>query len=151
MSVDIKIFLPNRIDDVIEFEKNLREQESDWGWKIDEDYVQSVKNSFEDERFKHSISLLAYDGDKVVGRIDTTLIASHFDGSLKAYLDWICVLKSHRHRGVAQKLMEAVRAELKDKGVTNLVAIIAHNDESLRFYHAVANSVIQDEGIWIKI
>lgn len=151
MSIVIKAFVSARIDDVIQFEKSLREQESDWGWEIDENYIQAVKNSFEDERFKHSISLLAYDGDKVVGRLDTTLIASHFDGSVKAYLDWICVLKSYRHKGVGQKLMEAIRVELKKIGATDLVAIIAHNDESLRFYHAVTDSLIKDEGIWITI
>ena len=39
-------------------------------------------------------------GGKVVGRIDSTKICSHFDGSTKAYLDWICVIKSYRHKGV---------------------------------------------------
>ena len=55
-----------------------------------------------DSAFADSISLLAYDDKKVVGRIDSTMIASHFDGSKKAYLDWICVIKSYRHQGIAQ-------------------------------------------------
>lgn len=46
---------------------------------------------------------------KVVGRVDSTLICSHFDGSVKAYLDWICVIKKYRHMGIAQSLMGALR------------------------------------------
>lgn len=70
-----------------------------------------VEQSFEQSVFANSISLLAYDGGRVVGRIDSSMIASHFDGSVKAYLDWICVIKSCRHRGVAQQLMQSLRAE----------------------------------------
>lgn len=80
--------------------------------------------------FANSISLLAYDGGRVVGRIDSSMIASHFDGSVKAYLDWICVIKSCRHRGVAQQLMQSLRAELKKAGVDTLVGLIAANEEA---------------------
>lgn len=30
----------------------------------------------------------------MVDRIDSTKIYSHFDGSAKAYWDWICVIKA---------------------------------------------------------
>lgn len=53
-----------------------------------------VKSSFEDPSFDAAISLLAYDNDKVIGRIDTCLLPSHFYDSKKAYLDWICVIKN---------------------------------------------------------
>lgn len=43
--------------------------------------------NFDDSAFANSISLLAYDDNKVVGRIDSTMIASHFDGPKRAYLD----------------------------------------------------------------
>ena len=151
MCITIKEFLAERIDDVVEFEKALRAQEDFWGWSIDEQYIQSIQNSFADERFKHSLSLLAYDGSHVVGRIDTTMIASRVDGTLKAYLDWICVLKSYRHMGIGQKLMQAIREQLKERGATEMVAIIAHNDEALRFYRALENADIRDEGIWIGL
>jgi hypothetical protein len=52
---------------------------------------------------------------KVTDRIDSTKICSHFDGSAKAYLDWICVIKSCRHKGVAQALMQTLRKELKNQ------------------------------------
>lgn len=71
---------------------------------------------------------------KVVDRIDSTKIYSHFDGSAKAYWDWICVIKSCRHKGVAQALMQTLRKELKNQGVDTLIGLIASNEDTQRFY-----------------
>ena len=84
MDLVIKRYTKDKIPDVLDFEKRLREEENFWGWEINDAYVQAVENSFDDSAFDHSTSLLAYDGNKVVGRIDSTMIASHFDGSKKA-------------------------------------------------------------------
>ena len=91
------------LGDVLRFEHDIRIEE-EWGWEINEEYLKSVRACFRDESFRDSISLLAYMDGKVVGRIDSTMIKSRFDGSTKAYLDWICVVKNYRHRGVAQAL-----------------------------------------------
>ena len=151
MELQIKEYTKARIPDVLDFEKRLREEENFWGWEIDEDYVLSVERSFEDSAFAHSLSLLAYDGDKVIGRIDATLIASHFDGSKKAYLDWICVIKSYRHQGVGQRLLETLRELLKVRQIDTLIALTASNEEAQSFYKSVPNSVMRDIGIWIDI
>jgi hypothetical protein len=82
----IQIYTEDKIEDVLEFERNLRKEDF-WGWEIDEDYIRSVRSSFEDPAFANSISLLACQENRVVGRIDCALIPSHFDGSVKAYLD----------------------------------------------------------------
>ena len=50
--------------------------------------------------FDSSLFLLAYMDVKFVGRIDSSAIFSHFDGSKKAYFDWICVIKSYRQKGI---------------------------------------------------
>lgn len=150
--MEIKEYTKERIEDVLAFERNLRSEEDFWGWEIDENYIASVQNSFKDEKFRNSLSLLAYIDGKVVGRIDSTLICSHFDGSAKAYLDWICVLKSARHQGVAQTLMETLRKTLKARfGVETLIALIAGNPEAQRFYRSLPNALIRDEGIWIDL
>ncbi len=86
-----------------------------------------------------------------MGRIDAALINSRFDGSTTAYLDWVCVLKSYRHRGVAQALLEELRSLLKSKGISSLVALTAANDEAQRFYKNIPNSSMHDVGIWIDI
>lgn len=151
MNIKIERYTKDKIPDVVNFEKRLREEEDFWGWEIDDDYLQSVEKSFEDGAFADSISLLAYDGDKVVGRVDCALIASHFDGSKKAYLDWICVVKSSRHQGVAQKLLETLLEILKERKIDTLIALTAANEEAQRFYKSIPNSQMRDIGIWIDI
>ena len=151
MNLEIKKYTKDKIPDVLDFERRLREEETFWGWEINDAYIQTVEKSFEDSAFADSISLLAYDDKKVVGRIDSTMIASHFDGSQKAYLDWICVIKSYRHQGIAQRLLEALREILKNNHIDTLVALTASNEEAQRFYNSIPNSEMRDVGIWIDI
>ena len=140
-----------RVEDVLDFERRLREEEDFWGWDIDDTYIASVRQSFQDPRFANALTLLAYRDGQVVGRIDATLICTHFDGSVKAYLDWICVLKSQRHRGTAQALMAGLRRRLKEAGADTLIGLIAANPEAQRFYRSLEGAKIQDEGIWIDL
>ena len=138
---------------VIAFEKELRVQEPDtYYWEPDEEYRPALLRSFTDERFNTAVSFIAVKGGRVIGRIDASLIASRSDAvCCSAYLDWICVLKSERHTGVAQALLDALRAELKARNVSLLIALMANNDEAQRFYRAVEGASIHDEGIWIDI
>jgi len=151
MNLQIRRYTKDKIPDVLDFEKRLRGEENFWGWEIDDKYIQAVERSFCDSAFKTSISLMAYDGNIVIGRIDSTMIASHFDGSKKAYLDWICVIKSYRHRGVAQQMLEALRKVLKNKNIDTLIALTASNQEAQNFYKHIPNSEMHDTGIWIDI
>ena len=113
--------------------------------------VKSVTASFRDRRFDNALSFLAWQEGRVIGRIDAVLLPSQFDGSVKAYLDWICVLKSARHKGVAQALMNEMRSRLKAEGIDTLIALTASNDEAQRFYKSVPDSSMHDIGIWIDI
>ncbi len=149
--MEIKRYIKDCIPDVLQFERDLRAEEDFWGWEIDDKYIADVTASFENPSFANSLSLLAYVDGKVVGRIDSTLICSHFDGSTKAYLDWICVLKSYRHKGVAQVLMQTLRNELKAQGVDTLIGLVASNEEAQRFYRNLPDAKISDEGIWINL
>lgn len=151
MSFVIMQYTEKEIPDVLDFERRLREEEDVWGWEIDDNYIRDVKESFRDGRFENALSLLAYEDGKVIGRIDAVLLPSHFDGSVKAYLDWICVLQSCRHRGAAQALLAALRDRLKALGVDTLVALTAANEEAQRFYKSVPDSIMRDVGIWIDI
>ena len=151
MKIDVKKYTKELIPDVIDFEKRLREEENFWGWEIDEAYMEAVNKSFEDVEFNTSLSLLAYVEGKVVGRIDSSMIASHFDGSKKAYLDWICVIKSYRHSGVAQSLLAHLLQYLKEKKIDTLIALTAANEEAQKFYKSIPNSEMKDIGIWIDV
>ena len=149
--MEIVRYTKDRIGDVIDFERRLRKEENFWGWEIDEAYIRKVEASFEDPSFGGSVSLLAYLNGKVIGRIDSAIIASHFDGSKKAYLDWICVVKSSRHQGVAQKLLAELRRILKEREIDTLIALTAQNQEAQSFYSKVPDSIMRDTGIWIDI
>ena len=151
MKIEVCKFTKELIQDVIDFEKRLREEENNWGWKIDEDYVEAVRRSFEDCEFNNSISLLAYVEDKIVGRIDASIIASHFDGSKKAYLDWICVIKSWRHFGVAQRLLAELIKCLKERKIDTLIGLTDEAEGAQRFYQSIPNSEMKDVGIWIDV
>ena len=147
----IVLFTIDRFDDVIRFENDLRKEEDFWGWEIDEKYISAVRDSFSNKSFDDCICLLAYADGKVVGRIDASMIKTRFDGSVRAYLDWICVLKSYRHKGVAQSLLKELCNALKERGITSLVGLTAANEEAQKFYRSIPNSFMRDIGIWIDI
>lgn len=150
---EIKRFEKDDVGRVIAFERELRIQEPDtYYWEPDETYRKQLERSFRDERFNTAISLIAVKEDRVIGRIDASLISSRSDAScFSAYMDWICVLKSERHHKVAQALLEALRSECKRQGVGVLIALMANNDEAQRFYRHIENASIHDTGIWMDI
>jgi len=149
----IKKFEKKDIDRIIVFEKELRRQEPDtYFWEPDETYKRQLEQSFSDQRFNTALSFVAVKEDKIIGRIDASLISSRSDAScFSAYLDWICVLKSERHNKVAQKLLNALREECKTQGAGVLIALMANNDEAQKFYRSVEDASIHDTGIWIDI
>lgn len=149
--ITVKSYTEQELLDVLDFERRLREEEDFWGWEIDEQYIKNVRASFQDHRFDNAISFLAYVDGLVAGRIDAVLLPSHFDGSVKAYLDWICVIKSYRHQGIAQALLAELKQHLKEKGITTLIALTASNDEAQRFYRSIPDAEMKDTGIWIDI
>jgi GNAT superfamily N-acetyltransferase len=149
----IKAFEKDDIDCVIAFEQELRKQEPDtYYWEPDATYRKLLEQSFEDDRFRNAISFIAVQDDKVIGRIDASLISSRSDAScFSAYMDWICVLKSERHHKVAQALLNALRKRCKELGVGVLIALMANNNEAQSFYKSVENASMHDTGIWIDI
>ena len=136
---------------LFDFERRLSEEEPGYyRWTEEPDYQEKVRASYHDQRFVNALSFAAVlTTGEIVGRIDASLIPTHFDGSMKCYLDWICVLKSYRHKGVAQALMAALRRELSAMGIDTLVGLIAANEEAQRFYRSMQGAMIRDEGIWI--
>lgn len=149
--MEVLDFTREMIPDVIDFERRLRVEEPFYGWEIDEAYQKRVEAAFDDPRFANAVSLLACENGKVVGRIDGAILASRFDGSVNGYLDWICVVKSSRHAGIAQALLAELRRRMKQAGAIQLIALMAANEDAQRFYRAVEGASIHDEGIWIDL
>jgi len=149
----IKEFEKDDIDRVITFEHELREQEPDtYYWEPDAAYRKLLEQSFDDERFRTALSFIAVKEERVIGRIDASLISSRSDASCySAYMDWICVLKSERHHKVGQALLNTLREECKRQGVGVLIALMANNNEAQKFYKSVEDASIHDTGIWIDI
>ena len=149
----IKRFEKEDIQKVLLFEKTLRQEEPDtYFWDPDEKYAASLEKSFTDPRFNTAISFIAIKDDKVIGRIDASIVTSRSDAvCYSAYLDWICVLKSERHQKVAQKLLYALKEECKKQGVGMIVALMANNKEAQDFYNNIEGASIHDTGIWIEI
>lgn len=149
----VKPFTEDQIGNLLEFERELREQEpGTFFMDAGEGYRELLEKSFHDGRFENALSLLAWEDGRVVGRIDASIIAARSDAAcVTAYLDWICVLKKERHRGVARLLLKELRQELKKRGAETLIAIMAHNPESVRFYKAVENASIHDEAVWMDL
>ncbi len=149
--MEIVDYTREMIPEVMDFEYRLREEEPFYNWDIGEAYQKQVEASFDDPRFANAVSLLARKDGRVVGRIDGSILASRFDGSVNGYLDWICVIKSSRHAGTAQALLAELRRRMKLAGATRLIALMAANEEAQRFYRAVERASIHDEGIWIDL
>lgn len=151
--VSVERFTQDKIDSVIEFERELRRQEPDtFFMDAGEGYRELLEKSFHDSRFDNALSLLACEDGRVIGRIDASIIAARSDARCGcAYLDWICVLKVERHRQVAQLLLKELRRELKERGAETLIAIMAHDPESVSFYRAVENASIHDEAVWMDL
>ena len=150
---EIKEFEKEDIQKVIAFELELRKQEPDtYYWEPDEAYEKQLERSFDDPRFNTALSLIALKDNRVIGRIDASLISSRSDATcFSAYLDWICVLKSERHHRTAQALLNALRTKCKEQGVGLLIALMAKNDEAQNFYKNMEDASIHDTGIWINI
>ena len=68
--MEIKQYTKERLQDVLQFERDLRAEEDFWGWEIDEKYIADVTASFENPTFSDSLSLLAYlDGKQRKGKV----------------------------------------------------------------------------------
>ena len=77
------------VEKVLAFERELRRQEPDtYFWEPDEAYAQQLERSFEDPRFQTAISYIALRDERVIGRIDASLISSRSDAAcFSAYMD----------------------------------------------------------------
>ena len=139
------------IDVVVEFEKRARETEAEiFTFEFDEMvFRKETLNALGNPNFASTRCMMCADenGD-IIGRVDFTLLPSFaFGGDIRAYVDWVYVLKAHRHKGVAQFLFNEMTEYLKKLGINDYFLIAAENEEAQSFYRSLGNASIEKQDI----
>ncbi len=134
-----EILNKNNLEDYIAYLKIAMKEEPDkmTAEKVDED---GIKSRVLDPFFNRTASILAKDNGRVVGRIEYHFYGCMQDGAKMAYVDWVYVLKSHRHRGIAQMLFREFERDCERNGIDQYYLIQATNEEASRFYGSFENA-----------
>jgi len=102
-----------------------------------------------DTRYKSAKCLLCVtDCERVIGRIDFSLLPSFaFGGEIRAYVDWIYVLKNERNKGVGRFLFQKMGEQLNLLGVTEYFLHTASNEDAHHFYNKMQNAKITKQTV----
>lgn len=99
---------------------------------------------------QQSVSLLAMEGETVVGRLEYHFYSCMQDGYKMAYVNWVYVLKNHRKRGIARLLFETFEKECAANDVDEYFLIQAQNESARKFYHSFTEASSTNERILRK-
>lgn len=132
------------IDQYITYLRKALSEEPDMLWveKIDE---AGIKARINDPFYQNTKSILALDGDDVVGRIEYHFYGCLQDGYRMAYVDWVYVLPEYRHRGIAQQLFKEFEKDCAANRINQYYLIRATNLGANKFYHSFENAELDDE------
>ena len=138
-------------DNIVEFIDYLKKammEEPDVlaSYVIDEDGIKSRINV----PFFNSINILAKADDKIVGRIEYHFYGCIQDGYKMAYVDWVYVLKSYRHQGIAQQLFAEFEKDCVKNDIDEYFLICAENEEAEKFYKHFKNVGLRNSPILRK-
>jgi len=141
----------DNLDKLVEFEIQARATEGDvFLDKFDsESYTQRILSALSNPHYASATCMMCEDsGSDVIGRIDFALLPSFaFGGELRAYIDWLYVLKTHRHKGAARFLLDSVVSHLRKLGVSDYFLITADNPDAQRFYRKLEHTEISRHDI----
>lgn len=99
---------------------------------------------------QQAVSLLAFENDQIVGRLEYHFYSCLQDGYKMAYVSWVYVLKEYRRRGIARALFSAFEAECREHDIDQYYLIQAQNESAARFYASFAGAQSCDERILRK-
>ena len=136
------------VEEYIDYLKAAVKEEPDVlaSYVIDEDGIKSrISNPF----FK-SVNILAKTDGKIVGRIEYHFYGCIQDGYKMAYVDWVYVLKSYRHQGIAQQLFAEFEKDCVKNEIDEYFLICAENEEADRFYKHFDNVELHNSPILRK-
>lgn len=112
-----------------------------WVEKVDE---AGIKARIHDPFYQNTKSILALDGDDVVGRIEYHFYGCLQDGYRMAYVDWVYVLPAYRHRGIAQQLFKEFEKDCAANRINQYYLIRAANPGADKFYHSFESAQLDD-------
>ena len=67
-----------------------------------------------------------------------------------AYVDWVYVLKAHRHKGIAQMLFAELEKDCKKHNIDQYYLIRATNEAADRFYKNFQDAALNEAPILRK-
>lgn len=128
-----EILNQDNVEDYIAYLRIAMSEEPDrmTAEKIDE---RGIKSRISDSFFNRTTSILARENSTIVGRIEYHFYGCMQDGCKMAYVDWVYVLKSHRHKGIAQRLFHEFERDCTQNNINQYYLIRATNEEASRFY-----------------
>lgn len=144
-----EILSNDNVDEYIDYLKSAMGEEPDLmtADKVDEN---GIKNRVADPFFNKTTSVLAKMDGQVVGRIEYHFYGCMQDGYKMAYVDWVYVLKSYRHQGIAQKLFAEFEKDCEKNNINQYYLIRAQNDEADSFYNHFADVELAESPILRK-
>lgn len=95
---------------------------------------QGIRNRVSDPFYAATMSILAKEDGRVVGRIEYHFYGCMQDGYRMGYVDWVYVRKDCRHRGIAQMLFAEFEKDCLRNNIDQYYLIRATNEEAGRFY-----------------
>lgn len=102
-----------------------------------------IRSRVLDPFYQNTVSILAMDDGTVLGRIEYHFYGCMQDGYRMAYVDWVYVLKAHRHKGIARSLFRAFEADCAAHQIDQYFLIRAENPDADRFYQSFENAHLE--------
>lgn len=119
-------------------------EEPDMMW-VDQVDEAAILSRIDDPFYQNTKSILAMDGETVVGRIEYHFYGCLQDGYRMAYVDWVYVLPAYRHNGIAQKLFREFEKDCEMHNIDQYYLIRATNPNADQFYHSFENVSLSHE------
>lgn len=118
-----------------------------WVEQVDEP---GIKERIGDPFYQNTKSILAIDGDDVVGRIEYHFYGCLQDGYRMAYVDWVYVLPAYRHQGIAQQLFKEFENDCVVHKIDQYYLIRSTEADADKFYHSFENVDLNNEPMMRK-
>lgn len=115
--------------------------------EIDEN---AIRKRILDPFFQNKSSILALSGNQVIGRIEYHFYGCIQDGYKMAYVDWLYVLPTYRHNGIAQGLFNEFEKDCAINSIDQYYLIRATNKNADKFYKSLSDGILTEEPILRK-